>query len=122
MYYNLRLILDNIKLIASAELSNSGQKLYPGVRYISREETAGYSASPTVEDYIGVNELVCTGTLNRCFSRIYKMQSDIAEMLQDRNNSEEFYNDTTMIMKKAPVHLIDHKLPQGATHRIQKLT
>ena len=122
MYYNLRSVIDNIKFIASVEIDSHGNSLYPGVRYISREETSKYDINPTTQDYIGVNELVCTGTINRSLLRVYKKQQDIMEMLQDRSNSEAFFNTTTMHLKRTPVPYIEHKLPTQATHRIQKLT
>ena len=122
MYYNLRSIIDNIKFIASVEMDDHGKSLYPGVRYISREETSKYDINPTPQDYIGVNELVCTGTINRSLLRVLKKQQDIMQMLQDRTNDQEFFNTTTMHLKRTPVPYIEHKLPTQATHRLQKLT
>lgn len=122
LFFNLRRIIDNIKIIATVEITDMGKQKYPGVRYISREETAMFSIDTDVRDYVGVNELVCTGTLNRCLNRVYQAQELILEMLQDRDNSVEFYNQTTIHMERSPVTHLKHKLPSQVTHRIQKLT
>lgn len=121
MYYNMQLINTNLQLIASAELNVAGEMLYPGVRYISRMEVDKFNTAPGISHAIGINEMLTGATINRSLQQVYNTQLRILEMLQDRVNDREFYENTTLNLKRFPVKYIDQTLPTDVSCRIIKL-
>ena len=121
MYYNMQLINTNLQLIASAELNVAGEMLYPGVRYISRMEVDKFNTAPGISHAIGINEMLTGATINRSLQQVYNTQLKILEMLQDRVNDREFYENTTLNLKRFPVKYIDQTLPTDVSCRIIKL-
>ena len=121
MYYNMQLINTNLQLIASAELNVAGEMLYPGVRYISRMEVDKFNTAPGISHAIGINEMLTGATINRGLQQVYNTQLRILEMLQDRVNDGEFYENTILKLKRFPVKYIDQTLPTDVSCRIIKL-
>ena len=121
MYYNLQLINTNLQLIASAEVNDLGEMLYPGVRYISREEVDRFNTEPGVQHTIGINEMLTGATINRSLQQVYNTQLKTLEMLQDRLNSFDFFENTTLRLRRFPVKYIDQTLPSDVSYRITKL-
>lgn len=121
MYYNMQLINTNLQLIASAELSVTGEMLYPGVRYISRVEVDKFNTKPGINHTVGINEILTSATINRGLQQVYNTQLKMLEMLQDRVNDDVFYENTVLNLKRFPVKHIDQTLPTDVSYRIIKL-
>ena len=121
MYYNLQLINTNLQLIASAEVNDLGEMLYPGVRYISREEVDRFNTEPGVQHTIGINEMLTGATINRSLQQVYNTQLKTLEMLQDRLNIFDFFENTTLRLRRFPVKYMDQTLPSDVSYRITKL-
>lgn len=121
MYFNLQLIVNNLQYVSSTEVNILGEKLYPGVRYIARDETDQYNMQPGIEDSVGVNELLSSTLINRCFSRLYDKQQEVLQLVQDRDNTADFLNNITVHFKRYPVKHTQQKLPSQVTYKTTKL-
>lgn len=130
MYNNLA-VLNNLKYIATIELGFEGNFIYPGIRYISQQEINNIITNRNDNVYIGVNELVTTGVLNRVLRDIVIDQKLLLDALVDRRNKQEFYDSTVLVMKKTPVPHLKHMISTqtspktapllGGAHKIVKL-
>lgn len=121
LYYNMQLINTNLQLIASAEIDVDGNMLYPGVRYISRAEVDTFNTSPGIKHNVGINEILTGSTINRSLQQVYNTQLKVLQMLQDRINTDVFYENTVLNLKRFPVKYIDQTLPSDVSCRIIKL-
>jgi len=121
MLYNIDTIFDNIKYVPTRELNDSGALKYPGIRYISEDEISIARPTPSVTDYIGINELVGTAPINRCLERILDKQRKLLDHVVDRVNTPSFYSGGTIHLNKQPVPVLEHKLASGSSYKIQKI-
>lgn len=123
MLYNINLVYDNISYVASAELTETGSLKYPGVRYVSELEVSKYRVGTSIDEtnYIGVNELVSTGTLNRFVLDITTRQTNILDLIRTRTNSPEFYHGSYNILKRNPVPAVESYLSTDFLYRTIKI-
>jgi len=123
MLHNLNMLYDNTIYIVSDEITSTGEYKYPGVRYVSEDEIKKLRIQDTLKDtmFIGVNELVCSATLNRCFSDIIQKQYAALNLIRDRKNGVEFYYKSINRLKRLPVKVIESYLTSGYRYRIQKI-
>lgn len=121
MLYNIDTVFDNIKYVPTRELNSLGALKYPGIRYISEDEISTARPTPSVTDYVGINELVGAVPINRCLSMILDKQTDLLAHLTDRVNIPSFYAGGTVHLKRTPVQVLEHKLASGASYKIQKI-
>ena len=123
MLHNLNMLYDSTIYIVSDEITGTGEYKYPGVRYVSEDEIKNLRIQDTLKDtmYIGVNELVSSSTLNRCFSDIISKQSAALHLIRDRKNNSEFYYKSINRLKRLPVKVVESYLQTGYRYRIQKI-
>lgn len=129
--YNNLVILNNLKYVASVEVGYSGDFLYPGIRYISQQEINRLIRSRNKHVYVGVNELVTTGVLNRVLRDVVTDQRLTLQAVIDRENTDEFFDSTVLVLTKHPVPHVKHVISEqpipdqppllGGTHKIDKL-
>lgn len=114
--YNNLTILNNLKYVATVEVGFTGDFLYPGIRYISQQDINQIISRRNKNVYVGVNELVTSGVINRVLSDIVVDQRLILEALVDRENDQDFYDNTVLVMENTPVPHIKHVIsrPIGA--------
>jgi len=123
LLFNINLIYNSIIFVASSEITETGTRKYPGIRYVGEYEVA---ESRILDDtissnYIGVNELVSASTLNRCLHDVVSKQEQVLNLIRDRTNRDEFYNGSVNILKNSPVPVVESFLSSGYMYRLQKI-
>jgi len=83
--YNNVLILENISRVFTTIFNNVGISKYIGFTYLMEDELKLLTYNQTMDNLIGVNEPVLTSTVNRCLSRIYDLQTDILDLVQEKS-------------------------------------
>jgi len=122
LLFNTNLIYSNIRHVASSELDDFGGYMYPGIRYLSEQEINMYRDQSVVLDvYVGVNEVLTTGVLNRCIKTVTDEQNKILQLIADRKNPPEFYTAGSIKLKKFPIPHLDYTLPTGRSFKVQKI-
>jgi hypothetical protein len=122
LLFNTNLIYSNIRHVASSELDALGGYMYPGIRYLSEQEINTYrDQAVTLDVYVGVNEVLTTGVLNRCIKTVTDEQNKILQLVKDRKNAPDFYTAGSIKLKKFPIPHLDYTLPSGRSFKIQKI-
>ena len=83
--YNNLLILENVSRRFVTKYDDNGFSKYIGFRYLHADEIANIQYVPTLDNFIGINEIVLSSTINRCVDRIYKLQLEIQKILQEKS-------------------------------------
>ena len=84
MLYNNLLILENISRRFSTVYNEKGLSEYVGFNYLLEDELKTLSYETTLDNYIGINEVILSATVNRCLEKIYELQLRIQSILQER--------------------------------------
>ena len=129
--YNNLTILNNLKYVPTVELDVEGDFLYPGIRYISQQDINSIIKTRDNSIYVGVNELITTGVLNRVLRDIVKDQRTTLTAIVDRKNTKDFFDRTVLELSKTPVPHVKHIISTqyndtqppafGGTHQVDKL-
>lgn len=61
--------------------------LFDGIKYPTDEESSSLLYETTLDNYIGINEIVLSETINRPIEKIYELQESIADFLQTRKTN-----------------------------------
>lgn len=81
--YNNLLLLENISRRFSTVYTDKGLSEYVGFNYLREDELKTLTYETTLDNYIGINEVVLSATVNRCLERIYNLQLRIQQTLQE---------------------------------------
>ena len=82
--YNHILLLRNIHSKFVCYYDEYGTIRFNDNQYILETETNGYNLVPDLNSYVGINEGVMRGTINRTLEQIYNLQTTILIMIQER--------------------------------------
>lgn len=82
--YNNSILLENTSRKFTTTYDNSGISQYVGFQYLNISELSTIQYIPTMDNYIGVNEIVTTHTINRCLEEIYKLQLKLLSSMQEK--------------------------------------
>lgn len=82
--YNNLLLLENMSRRFSTFFSDKGHPEYVGFNYLREEELRQLIYDATLDNYIGINEVVLSATINRCLKKIYDLQLRIQKILQEK--------------------------------------
>ena len=122
LLHNISLLYSNVRYVASMEVDINGDLKYPGIRYISEQEINQYRSEVTSMDvYIGVNEILSTGVINRCINSIVSEQLKFLKLISTRHNPRSFYTAGKVVLKDTPIPHLDYLLPSGRSYKKQKI-
>ena len=82
--YNNSILLENKSRKFTTIYDSSGISQYIGFQYLNITELSTIQYTPTMNNYIGVNEIVTTHTINRCLEEIYKLQLNLLSSMQEK--------------------------------------
>ena len=82
--YNNSILLENTSRKFTTTYDGSGISQYVGFQYLNISELSTIQYIPTMNNYIGVNEIVTTHTINRCLEEIYKLQLKLLSSMQEK--------------------------------------
>ena len=82
--YNNTLLLENTSRKFTTTYDIAGISQYVGFKYLNISELSAIQYNPTMNNYIGVNEIVTTHTINRCLEEIYKLQLRLLSSMQEK--------------------------------------
>lgn len=83
--YNSVLILENISRRFTTVFDNNGISNYIGFNYLVESELKKLTYIQSMENSIGVNEIVTTSTVNRCIQKVVELQQTILELIQEKS-------------------------------------
>lgn len=82
--YNNALLLENTSRKFTTTYDTAGISQYVGFQYLNISELSAIQYTTTMNNYIGVNEIVTTHTINRCLEEIYKLQLRLLQGMQEK--------------------------------------
>ena len=82
--YNNALLLENTSRKFTTTYDVAGISQYIGFQYLNISELSTIRYTTTMNNYIGVNEVVTTHTINRCLEEIYKLQLALLSSMQEK--------------------------------------
>lgn len=82
--YNNILLLENTSRKFTTTYDIAGISQYIGFQYLNIDELSTIQYTPTMNNYIGVNEIVTTHTVNRCLEEVYKLQLKLLSSMQEK--------------------------------------
>ena len=82
--YNNALLLENTSRKFTTTYDIAGISQYVGFQYLDISELSTIHYITTMNNYIGVNEIVTTHTINRCLEEIYKLQLRLLSSMQEK--------------------------------------
>jgi hypothetical protein len=82
--YNNALLLENTSRKFTTTYDVAGISQYVGFQYLNISELSAIQYTTTMNNYIGVNEIVTTHTINRCLEEIYKLQLRLLQGMQEK--------------------------------------
>ena len=82
--YNNALLLENTSRKFTTTYDVAGISQYIGFQYLNISELSTIRYTTTMNNYIGVNEVVTTHTINRCLEEIYKLQLVLLSSMQEK--------------------------------------
>lgn len=85
--YNNALLLENTSRKFSTTFDAAGISRYIGFKYLNIDELNLLNYTPTLDNYIGVNEPVTTHTVNRCIEQILLLQDKILQNMQEKSTN-----------------------------------
>lgn len=85
LIYNNLLLLENTSRKFSTVFDSRGFSIYLGFQYLNNDELELLDYTIEPDCFISNNEVVCTATVNRCLKKIYDLQSDITENMQEKS-------------------------------------
>ena len=85
LIYNNLLLLENTSRKFSTVFDSRGFSIYLGFQYLNNDELELLDYNIEPDCFISNNEVVCTATVNRCLKKIYDLQSDITENMQEKS-------------------------------------
>lgn len=83
--YNNLLLLENTSRKFSTVYDSRGFSVYLGFQYLNNDELKLLNYTITPDCFVSNNEIVCTETINRCLRKIYDLQLDIMENMQEKS-------------------------------------
>ena len=82
--YNNAILLENTSRKFTTTYDVAGISQYVGFQYLNISELSTIHYTTTMNNYIGVNEIVTTHTINRCLEEIYKLQLRLLSSMQEK--------------------------------------
>lgn len=82
--YNNMLVLENTSRRFATTYDSAGLSQYVGFKYLNKSDLDSNNYNVGMGNYIGVNEIVTTHTVNRCLERIYQLQQVILSNWQEK--------------------------------------
>ena len=83
LLYNHLLFRDNIHSRYLSRFDDQGRSQYMGIRYITDTDPNLFMYQPTLDNFIGLNEPVLAGTINRPLEVMYNLQFDLLNMMRE---------------------------------------
>ena len=59
--------------------------MYQGFNYITENDVNIEKYKPRVGNYVGINEILTTSTINRCLEELFKLQEQIINLTKEYN-------------------------------------
>ena len=85
--YNNILMLESTSRKFTTTYDTSGISQYIGFQYLNISELSTLKYTPGMNNYIGVNEIVTTHTINRCLEEIYSLQQTLISNMQEKSTN-----------------------------------
>ena len=79
------LLIENLKAKFTTEYDEKGLSVYKGFNYITENDIDIENHKPTLDNYTGVNEILTSATINRCLEKIFKLQQQIINLIQEHS-------------------------------------
>lgn len=85
--YNNVLILENTSRKFSTTFDTAGISQYIGFQYLNKHELETLNYETNLNNFIGVNEVVTTFTINRCLEQIHSIQKTVLNNMQEKSTN-----------------------------------
>lgn len=82
--YNNIILLENTSRKFATTYDVAGISQYIGFKYLTKTELSSLEYRPGMDNFIGINEIVTTHTVNRCLEQIYNLQKVILNNWQEK--------------------------------------
>ena len=85
MLFNNLLLLENTSRRFSTAFNSSGFSIYMGFKYLTTSELETLKYNITPNNYVGMNEVVLTSTINRCLNEMFQLQQNILTIMSEKS-------------------------------------
>lgn len=109
--YNNTLLLENTSRKFTTTFDVAGISQYVGFKYLNITELSSIQYTTTLNNYIGVNEVVTTHTVNRCLEEVYNIQLKLVNNMQEKSTNV-YPLVSTPVLLTARVNTLPLPLPQ----------
>jgi hypothetical protein len=92
LLFNHFILKENAKAKFQGSFDSTGALNFDGIKYPTETEYQALHYNSTLDNYVGINEIVLSETINRPIYEIYKLQEYIADFLQARKTGSSPIN------------------------------
>lgn len=85
LLYNNLLFLESMAKKFTTMYTSKGLSRYVGFTYLTSKELEDIQYTITLDNYVGVNEIITSATINRVLSKLYDLQLQVSSMMQERS-------------------------------------
>ena len=79
------LFIENLKAKFATKYDETGLAVYQGFNYITENDVNIEKYKPDIGNYVGINEILTTSTINRCLEELFKLQEQIINLTKEYN-------------------------------------